>query len=144
MDPVLDHGLEFDQGGSVAQELAQISDLPGRDVCCGDEVGPQQMREDRTIDLVGLHLRFGDSTRPERVRQRDRNVQVLEQIVKMVPVHAGLNHDVRRFRHVPKELGQCLAAVGQLALSLDLSQSIHLCVEGVALMNIKPDVLHRL
>ena len=78
------------------------------------------------------------------MRQRHRDLQLLEQVVEMVPVHAGFNHDARWLCHVPEELGQRFTAVRQLALSLDLSHPIHLRIEGVALMDIKLDVLHRL
>jgi hypothetical protein len=57
------------KGRAVAQQLAQIPQLPGRDIRLGQKPGAEQVRERLGVDRIGLHARRGDRPGPERVRE---------------------------------------------------------------------------
>ncbi len=66
--PVFDHGLHPYKRRPVAQQLPQVPDLPRRDIRGRHEVGPQQVREDRAVNLVSFHLGLGNRPRAQRMR----------------------------------------------------------------------------
>ncbi len=48
----------------VAQEIAQVAQLPRGDVGLGEQIGAQQVGERAGVDRVGLHARRGDRLGP--------------------------------------------------------------------------------
>jgi hypothetical protein len=83
--PVLDRRAHPRQGRAVAQQLAQVPQLPGRDVRLGQKPGAQQVRERLGVDRVGLHPRRGDRAGAQWVREMHVVVGFLEQLCQPLP-----------------------------------------------------------
>lgn len=78
----------------VAQQVAQIAQLPGRDVGLGQQIGAQQVRQRARVDGVGLHPRGGDRLSSERMRQVQLIARLLEQIGQPLPTIGRLQRNL--------------------------------------------------
>jgi hypothetical protein len=57
VDPVALLGAEADQAGPVPQQRAELAHLSRRDPRLREQVRPQQLGQDRSVDLVVLQPR---------------------------------------------------------------------------------------
>jgi hypothetical protein len=58
VDPVPQLGAQPDQADPVPQQRAELADLRRRDPGFGQQVGAQQLRQDRRVDFVFSELAF--------------------------------------------------------------------------------------
>ena len=109
----------------MTQQLAQITQVPGRNVGLREEVGAQQECERLGVDGVGLHPRRGDRAGPQRMREVKVIAGVLQQFREPLPAVGRLNSDLALALQAAEQLDERLAAVDdpprqhQLAVFVD-------------------------
>jgi hypothetical protein len=114
----------------VAQQAAEVSDLPGGDPRLRQEVGAQQLGEDPGVDLVVLQASMGDRLAGRGMHQVRLQLALLQQVSQPSPPVGRLEGDPRAGLQlvenssqvlgavlvvVVRELGSCLVQHGDLA-----------------------------
>jgi hypothetical protein len=89
VDPVAQLGPEADQADPVPQQRAELPHLRRRDPRFGQQVGAQQLRQDRGVDFVVLQPGRGDGLAPQRVHQVRVEAVVLQQLGQPAPAERG-------------------------------------------------------
>jgi hypothetical protein len=95
MDAVLERGAQAGERDVVARQLSQLSQLAGRDVGLGQEIGAQQVSERACIDGIRLHPCGRDHLRVPRISEVELDPLALEQVRQPLPAEAGLERDLR-------------------------------------------------
>ncbi len=90
-DAVLTAGTFFDESEAGAHEISRCALFGTDHVGFGDEVSTQEQGQDVGVDLVGLDFGRRDGFEPSGVRERELDVEVLEEIGEPVPAAGGFD-----------------------------------------------------
>jgi len=121
VDPVALLGAEPDQADPVPQQCPELPDLRGRDPRLGQQVRPQQLRQDRRAGLVVLQPRRGDRLAPQRVHQVRLEAVVLQELGQPAPAERGLERHRRARGQVTDQPEHRLRSVHHVLVELHLS-----------------------
>src|SRR5271166_326060 len=125
MHPVLQRRAHLCQSDPVAQQLTEITQLPGGDVGLRQHSRTKQLRERPRVDRVSLHARRSDGPRPRRMSQVQLIAAVLEQLGEPLPAIGRLHRDLALTLQASEQLEELLTAIRdplrqkQLALLID-------------------------
>jgi hypothetical protein len=118
VDPVPQLGAEPDQADPVPYQRAELADRLRGDPRFGQQVRPQQLGQDRRVDLVVLQPRRGDRLAPQRVHQVRLEAVVLQQLGQPSPAECGLERHRRPRGQVADQPEHRLGAVYHVLVQL--------------------------
>jgi hypothetical protein len=121
VDPVAQQCPEPDQLRPVPQHRPQLADGGRGDPRLRQQVGAQQLRQGRGVDLVVLQPRRGDGLAPQRMDQVRLEAVVLQQLHQPPPAVRGLERRRRARRQIADHAQDRPHAVGHVAVGEHLA-----------------------